>query len=52
MIHERSGGGYNIIHIRDRQMLVRFMDVNSERPTLRWEETRWHEMRAERLARK
>jgi len=51
MIHERSGGGYNIIHIRDRQMLVRFMDVNSERPTLRWEETRWHEMRAERLAR-
>ena len=46
MIQERSGGGYNIIHIRDRRMHVRFVDVTSERPTLRWEETRWHEMRA------
>jgi 3',5'-cyclic AMP phosphodiesterase CpdA len=49
MIHERTGGGYNIIHIRDRRMHVRFVDVTSERPTLRWEETTWHEMRAERL---
>lgn len=49
MIQERTGGGYNIIHIRDRRMHVRFVDVTSERPTLRWEETTWHEMRAERL---
>ena len=51
MIHERTGGGYNIVHIRDRRMHVRFVDVTSERPTLRWEDPKWHEMRAERLAR-
>ncbi len=51
MIHERTGGGYNIIHIRDRRMHVRFVDVTSERPTLRWEDPKWHEMRQERLAR-
>ena len=38
MIHERIGGGYNLIHIRDDRMLVRFMDINSERTTLRWSE--------------
>ena len=32
-----------------RRMHVRFVDVTSERPTLRWQETTWHEMRAERL---
>ena len=51
MIHERTGGGYNIVHIRDRRMHVRFIDVTSERPTLRWEDPKWHEMRARRLAR-
>ena len=51
MVHERTGGGYNIVHIRDRRMHVRFVDVTSERPTLRWEDPKWHEMRAERLAR-
>ena len=49
MIQERTGGGYNIVHIRDQRMHVRFVDVTSERPTLRWEETTWHEIRAERL---
>ena len=51
MIHERTGGGYNIVHVRDRKMHVRFVDVTSERPTLRWEDPKWHEMRAERQAR-
>ena len=51
MIHERTGGGYNIVHIRDRRMHVRFVDVTSDRPTLRWEDPKWHEMRAERQAR-
>ena len=37
MIHERIGGGYNLIHIRDDRMLVRFMDITSERTTLRWD---------------
>jgi 3',5'-cyclic AMP phosphodiesterase CpdA len=51
MIHERTGGGYNIVHVRDRRMHVSFIDVTSERPTLRWEDPRWHDMKAERLAR-
>ena len=51
MIHERTGGGYNIVHVRDRKMHVRFIDVTSQRPTLRWEDPKWDEMRAERRAR-
>jgi Icc protein len=51
MIQERTGGGYNIVHVRDRRMHVRFVDVTSERPTLRWEDPGWLELRAERLAR-
>ena len=46
-IHERTGGGYNLIHIRDRRMLVRFMDITSERPTLRWQEVEWAKLREE-----
>ena len=45
MIHERAGGGYNLIHIRDGQMQVRFMDITSERPTFRWEKVEWHKLR-------
>ena len=48
MIHERAGGGYNLIHIRDGQMQVRFMDITSERPTLRWEKIEWHKLRPQR----
>jgi Icc protein len=47
MIHERAGGGYNLIHVRDGQMQVRFMDITSERPTLRWEKVEWHKLRPE-----
>ena len=42
MLHERKGGGYNLVHIRDDQMLVRFIDITSERETLRWAEVDWH----------
>ena len=42
MLHERKGGGYNLTHIRDDRMLVRFMDITSERPTLRWDVVEWH----------
>ena len=42
MLHERKSGGYNLVHIRDDQMLVRFVDVTNERETLRWAEVDWH----------
>ena len=48
MIHERIGGGYNLIHIRDDQMLVRFMDITSERATLRWNEVEWTKLQPPR----
>ena len=48
MIHERIGGGYNLIHIRDDQMLVRFMDITSERATLRWNEVEWPKLQPPR----
>ena len=48
MLHERIGGGYNLIHIRDDRMLVRFMDITSERTTLRWDKVEWHKLRPPR----
>jgi Icc protein len=48
MLHERKSGGYNLVHIRDNRMLVRFIDVTNERETLRWDKVEWHTLQPKR----
>ena len=48
MLHERKGGGYNLVHIRDERMLVRFIDITSGRETLRWDTVEWHNQQPKR----